>query len=122
MNKPKQLISSLMYFEANDLYGYAIIKRLSIDSFKWIDDLKRFTSEFIKNYDIDSDTGYLLEVDIKYPKKLHEAHRDWPFLSIKKEKLLTTLEDKESYVVHIKALKQALLHGLELKSTQSNFI
>ena len=111
-----------MYFDANNLYGYAIIKKLPIDSFKWIDDLKRFTSEFIKSYDIDSDTGYLLEVDIKYPKKLHEAHRDWPFLSIKKEKLLTTLEDKESYVVHIKALTRALLHGLELKSTQSNFI
>ena len=70
---------------------------------------------FIKNYDVDSDTGYLLEVDIEHPKKWHEAHRDLPFLSIKKEKLLTTLEDTESYVVHIQALKQALLHGLELK-------
>ena len=38
-----------MYFDANNLYGYAIIKKLPIDSFKWIDDLKRFTSEFIKN-------------------------------------------------------------------------
>ena len=28
---------------------------------------------------------------------------------------MTTLEDKESYVVHIQALKQALLHGLEFK-------
>ena len=80
----------MKYFDANNLYGYAIIKKLPIDSFKWIDDLKRFTSEFIKNYDIDSDTGYLLEVDIKKKKK-------------------------ESYVVHIQALKQALLHGLELK-------
>ena len=80
-----------MYIDANNLYGYAMIKKLQINSFKWIDDLKRFTSEFIKNQDIDSDTGYLLEVDIKKKKK------------------------KESYVVHIQALKQALLHGLELK-------
>ena len=86
----KQIISYLMYIDANNLYGYAMIKKLQINSFKWIDDLKRFTSEFIKNYDIDSDTGYLLEVDIKKKKK-------------------------ESYVVHIQALKQALLHGLELK-------
>ena len=51
-------------------------------------------------------------------KKLHEAHRDLPFLSIKKDKLLTTLEGKESYVVHIHTLKQALLHGLEFKKVQ----
>ena len=36
-------------------------------------------------------------------------------LSIKKEKLLNTLENKEKYVVHIETLKQALLHGFELK-------
>ena len=111
----KQIISYLMYLDANNLYGYAMIKRLPIDSFKWIDNLEKFTSDFIKNYDEDSDTGYLLEVDIEYPKKLHEAHRDLPFLSIKKEKLITTLEDKESHVVRIQALKQALLYGLELK-------
>ena len=64
-----------MYIDANNLYGYAMIKKLQIDSFKWIDDLKRFTSEFIKNYDIDGDTGYLLEVDIKKKKrKLCSTH------------------------------------------------
>ena len=73
------------------------------------------TSDFIKNCDEDSDTGYLLEVDFDYPKELHESHRDLPFLSIKKEKLLNTLEDKEKYVVHIAALKEALRHGLEFK-------
>ena len=70
---------------------------------------------FIKNYDKDCDTGYLLKVDIDYPKELHESHKDLPFLSIKKENLLTTLQSKEKYVVHIATLKQALLHGLELK-------
>ena len=45
----KQIISYLMYIDANNLYGYAMIKKLQINSFKWIDDLKRFTSEFIKN-------------------------------------------------------------------------
>ena len=71
----KQIISYLMYIDANNLYGYAMIKKLQIDSFKWINDLKRFTSEFIKNYDIDSDTGYLLEVDIKKKKrKLCSTH------------------------------------------------
>ena len=111
---PKQIFSYLMYLDANNLYGYAKIKELPIDSFKWIVELEKFATEFIKNYDVDSHTGYLLEVDIEYPQKVNETHRGLPFLSIKKDKLLTTLEDKESYVVHVHALKHALLHGSEL--------
>ena len=112
----KQLISYLMYVDANNLYGWAMSKKLPIDGFNWRDNLKTFTCEFTKNYDEDSDTGYLLQVDIEYPKNLHEAHGGLPFLPIKKEKLLTILEDKEKYVVHIPALKQALHHGLKLKN------
>ena len=33
---------------------------------------------------------------------------------MKSTKIITTLEDKEKYVVHISALKQALNHGLKL--------
>ena len=36
--------------------------------------------DFIKNYDKDSDKGYNLEVDVKYPKNLHELRSDLPFL------------------------------------------
>ena len=35
--------------------------------------------------------------------------------SMESKKLVTTLEDKEKYVVHIATLKQALYHGLKLK-------
>ena len=48
---------------------------------------------------------------LNIPKNLHE---DLAFLPEKK-KLLRTLEDKENYIVHISALKQALDHGLKLK-------
>ena len=105
----------LMYVDTNNLYGYAISKKLPINNFKWCDYLEMFTSDFMKNYDSESGTGYVLEADIDYPKELHEPIRDLPFLAIKKEKLLTTLENKEKYVVHITALKQALNHGLILK-------
>ena len=105
----------LMYVDTNNLYGYAMSKKLPINNFKWCDYLEMFTSDFMKNYDSESGTGYLLEADIDYPKELHEPIRDLPFLAIKKEKLLTTLENKEKYVVHITALKQALNHGLILK-------
>ena len=79
-----------------------------------------FIEEFIKNYDEDSDKGYILEVDVKYPKNLHGLHRDLPFLPKKMKigkckKLVCNLYDKKNYVVHIRSLKQALNHGLILK-------
>ena len=57
----------------------------------------------------------MFEVDIEYLKHLHELHSDLPFLPEKDGKLLATLRNKESYVVHISALKQALNHGLIFK-------
>ena len=64
--------------------------------------------------------GYLLEVDVKYPKELHENHNELPFLVDKmkigrEEKLVPSLKRKKGYVVHIKALDQAIKHGLKLK-------
>ena len=66
------------------------------------------------------DIGYFLKVDIDYPKELFNLHKDLPFLPERKkvnkcEKLICSIEDKEKYVVHIRALKQALNHGLILK-------
>ena len=75
----------------------------------------RYTSEFIKNYNENSNLRYLFEVDIEYPQHLHEIHSHLPFLSEKKEKLLATLNDKENCVVHICALKPALTRRLTLK-------
>ena len=74
----------------------------------------RYTSEFIKNYNENSNLRYLFEVDIEYPQHLHEIHSHLPFLSEKKEKLLATLNDKENCVVHICALKPALTRRLTL--------
>ena len=61
-----------------------------------------------------------LEVDIEYPKTLLGSHKDLPFLPDRKklekvEKLVCSLEDKEKYVIHIRALKQALNNGLKFK-------
>ena len=82
--------------------------------------LSKFNEDFIKNYDENSNKGYFLEVDTDYPKELFNLHKDLPFLpEIKKvnkvEKLICSIEDKEKYVIHIRALKQALNHGLKLK-------
>ena len=40
----------------------------------------KFNEDFIKNYDEDSDKGYILEVDVKYPTNVHVLHSDLPFL------------------------------------------
>ena len=80
----------------------------------------QFNKDFIKNYDEDSNKEYLLEVDVEYPKNLLNAHCDLPFLpermKIKKcNKLVCNMHAKENYVVHIRALKHAIDHGLILK-------
>ena len=85
--------------------------------------VSNFDEDFIKNYDEDRNKEYILEVDIEYPKDLHNLHTDLLFLSermkIKKcNKLVCNLCDNKEYVVHIKALKQALNHGLILKNIQ----
>ena len=71
--------------------------------------------KFIRNYD--DDKGYILEVDVGYPKYLHDLHCDVPFLPerMKINNCNNNLYDKKNYVIHIKALKQALNHGLILK-------
>ena len=55
-------------------------QKLPVGGFKWEKNISKFTEEFIKNYDEDSDKGYILEVDFKYPKHLHGLHEDLPFL------------------------------------------
>ena len=77
----------------------------------------KFNEDFIKSYDEDSDKGYILEVDIEYPKMLQKSHSDLLFLSERMKinkcsKLACNLYDKNNYVVHIRSLKQTSDHGI----------
>ena len=74
----------------------------------------------MKNYDKNSDKGYILQVDVEYPKILYDLHIHLPFLpegiKINKcHKFLCNLYDKNNYVIHIRSLKQGLDHGVILK-------
>ena len=62
---------------------------------KWAN-VEELDSDFIKNYDVNSDKGYLLEVDVEYPKELYSSHRDFPFLGEKGSKLHEEFEYKVS--------------------------
>ena len=110
--------SYLEYLDSNNLYGWPMCKKLPVSDFKWVNDLSIFTEDFIKNYDENSDKGYIFEVDIEYPINIHMQHSDLPFLPERMKinkcsKLVCNVQDKENYVIHI-ALKQALNHGLKL--------
>ena len=112
--------SYIQYLDANNLYGWAMSQRLPVNNFEWFEDTSQINEEFITNYNENSNKGYILEVDVKYPKKLHESHSDFQFLPKrmkidKCKKLVCNLQNKTKYAVHIKSLKQALNHGLKFK-------
>ena len=46
---------------------------------------RKINEDFIKNYNENNDKSYILEVDVKHPKRLHELHSDFPFLSERME-------------------------------------
>ena len=111
--------SYIQYLDANNLYGAAMSEKLPINGLKWVNDISGINKKFVKSYDNkNSDKGYILEVDVDYPSKLHKLHSDMPFLPEKMkvdktQKLVCNLLDKKKYVVHISILKQALNHGLK---------
>ena len=110
----------IQYFDANNLYGLAMSQPLPVSGFKWVKNKSKFTADFILNYDVYSDVGYIFEATIRYPEKIHGKHKDVPFLPQKEkinkcQKLICSVKDKEKYVVHIRALKQALKYGLVLE-------
>ena len=112
-------LSYTQYLDANNLYGWEMSQKLPVNGFKWLDSDK-INEEFIKNYNEDNNKGYILEVNVKYPKRLHKLHSDLPFLPERMKidkcnKLICNLFNKKKYVTHINSLKQALNHGLKLK-------
>ena len=151
----KDIVSSyISYLDANNLYGLAMSQKLPFKNFEWSDDIQK--SEHVLNYnddydedgedfDIDDndDIGYILEVDLEYPKELHDLHSDYPLApeninvsadmvsdfskniykhyhegkevtDEKTKKLVLSVRDKTRYVVHIRNLKYYLQQGLRL--------
>ncbi|XP_037805797.1 uncharacterized protein LOC119599924 [Lucilia sericata] len=91
----------LTYLDANNLYGWAMSQSLPECDFEWIEDIRNFSLESIP---IDSDTGYILEVDLIYPIEIHDSHNNLPFCcenkappSSKEKKLIVDLTNKHHY-------------------------
>ena len=75
----------IQYLGANNLYGWTMSQKLPVNGFKRVKNTSKIDEEFIKNYDEDSDKGYILEVYVKYPRKLHDLHSNLPFLPKKNQ-------------------------------------
>ena len=60
--------------------GWTMSQKLPVRDFKWVKNVSKIDEDFIKTYDKNEDVGFFLNVDIKYPKKLHDLHSDLPFL------------------------------------------
>ncbi|XP_076660015.1 uncharacterized protein LOC143363288 [Halictus rubicundus] len=113
----------LMYFDVNNLYGWAMSQPLPHSGFRWVDDQTRIDNFSIESIPIDSPVGYILEVNLEYPREIHDAHADLTFCpshdtataGSSQRKLLATLRDKERYVLHYRYLQQSLKHGLKLR-------
>ena len=128
----------ITYIDAKNLYGYKMSQCLPYSGFEWLNqkDIDRFDVDSIGEY---SSIGYILEVDLEYPSKLHELHNDHPLAPEKLEisqnmssnyccniadeyeikisevnKLTPDLGNKPKYVVHYKNLQLYLSLGMKL--------
>ena len=100
----------IMYLDANNLYGWAMSKPLPTHGFEWM------TVDELETWELHS---CILEVDLEYPKNLHDLHNDYPLapeqiMVNKTSKLIPNLGDKKKYILHYENLKQYLRLGLKL--------
>ncbi|KYN27900.1 hypothetical protein ALC57_02694 [Trachymyrmex cornetzi] len=115
---PSKPSTYLMYFDVNNLYGWAMCQPLPYAKFQWVENVSDFNVSAIAQ---DSLTGYVLEVDLEYPERLHDEHVDQPFCPTRdkppgkqQDKLLATVYDKKRYVIHYRNLQQCMRHGLHV--------
>ena len=112
---PREESSYLQYLDANNLYGWAMSQSLPTGRFRCVSIKHNEIGELADR----TDKGYLLEVDVSYTRELHDSHNNPPFICKRMkikgvEKFVPNLHDKKGYVIHIRALDQALTHGLIL--------
>ena len=139
---PKEETTYIHHVDANNLYGWAMSQYLPVGNFSWLRNM--LTEEQIKSWRPDRKRGFILEVDLEYPPGLHDEHNAYPLapeiaqvpeewmspyqqalareLNLgkdKTQKLLLTLRDKESYVLHYRNLQLYLSLGMKLKRVRN---
>ena len=66
-----------MYWDANNLYGWAMIQPLPVSDFKFLSkkEVSRIDLGSVRE---NNKIGYILECDLEYPEKIHDSHNDYP--------------------------------------------
>ena len=118
--------SYIQYLDANNLYGWAMSQKLPVNNFKWVKDTSKINEEFIKNYNENNKKGYILEVDVKYPEKLHNIHSDLPFLPKrmkidKCKKLVCNFQNKKKIRRTYKVIKASIKSWIKIKKDSQNY-
>lgn len=118
---PSKENAFIQYVDCNNLYGFSLCQSLPHSKFRYLDEHEVNELKITQVPD-DADDGYILEVDLIYPKHLHREHNDFPFCPEKcipprgkNEKLVANLYNKYNYVIHYVHLKKCLEHGLILR-------
>ena len=68
---------SIMYWDANNLYGRAMIQSLPVGNFKFLNE-KEINKFDLNSVSENSGIGYILEVDLEYCIELHDSQNDFP--------------------------------------------
>ena len=128
----------IMYLDANNLYGYAMSQALPTGNFRWLND-EEIDEINLDEFKEDNTKGLILEVDLEYPKELHDHHNDYPLAPEKMKvtnnmlsnyckdiaekynisigqvhKLIPNLQNKTKYVIHYRNLQLYVSLGLRL--------
>ena len=72
---PKKPSKFITYLDMNNLYGWAMSGYLPYGGFKWLKNVDNFDVNSISE---SSPVGYILEVDLTCPGKLHVLYKDYP--------------------------------------------
>ncbi|XP_071055512.1 uncharacterized protein [Onthophagus taurus] len=116
---PEKPSSYILYLDAINLYGYAMSCKLPTGGFRWL------SNQEIADIDVecldDEHLGYVFEVDLEYPERLHNQHDDLPFCpeniiapGSKHPKLIANLQNKSKYIIHYVNLRECVKKGLKL--------
>jgi len=120
---PNEPSNYIMYFDANNLYGWSMSEKLPIGNFEILhitaDEQNKYINKVLKK-DKNSEYGYIIEVDLDYPDELHDLHNDYPLAPERlkidgQTKLIPNLYNKRKYVCHYRNLQFYVRHGLKLK-------
>ena len=135
---PSKPTSYILYLDANNLYGEGMVQFLPTGGFRFLSEkeINKNFSEYNTNVMAlkdDARKGFMFEVDLEYPKEIHDQHSDYPLapesLEITKDmyspfqnanfpkeppqrKLTPNLLNKKNYIVHYRNLKLYLEMGM----------